>query len=89
MNNIKTSIVLFLFLGITINNYAQVTTAERILSEIRNEGFNNSKAMKSLSEFTDIYGQRLTGSRNYYKAAQWVSNEMKQIGLKNVRLENN
>ncbi|WKD86622.1 Aminopeptidase S [Polaribacter huanghezhanensis] len=88
MNNIKTSIALFLFLGITINNYAQVTTAESILSEIRNEGFNNSKVMQSLSEFTDVYGQRLTGSRNYYKAAKWISNEMKEIGLQNVRFEN-
>ncbi|MFN0729408.1 M28 family peptidase [Polaribacter gochangensis] len=88
MNNFKTSIVLFLLIGFSINSVAQITNAERMLSEIRNEGFNNSKVMKSLSEFTDIYGQRLTGTRNYYKAAQWVSNEMKQIGLQNVRFEN-
>ncbi len=47
MTNIKTSIVLFLLIGISFNSYAQVTTAERMLSEIRNEGFNNSKVMQS------------------------------------------
>jgi carboxypeptidase Q len=58
------------------------------LSEIRNEGFNNSEALSMLSQLTDIYGQRLTGTREYYKAANWISSEMKKIGLQNVHFEN-
>lgn len=85
---LKTSITLFLFLGFTINNYSQVTSKEKVLSEIRNEGFNNSEAMNMLSQFTDIYGQRLTGTREYYNAANWISDEMKKIGLQNVHFEN-
>ncbi|QRM89198.1 M20/M25/M40 family metallo-hydrolase [Lacinutrix sp. WUR7] len=85
---LKTSIVLFLFIGLSINSYSQVTSAKNILSEIRNAGFKNSEAMYRISTFTDIYGQRLTGSREYYKAANWISDEMKKVGLENVHFEN-
>jgi carboxypeptidase Q len=85
---LKTIIALFLFLGFSINSYSQLTSDENTLSEIRNEGFNNSEAMNMLSEFTDIYGQRLTGTREYYKAASWISDAMKKVGLKNVHFEN-
>ena len=85
---LKTIITLFLFIGFSINNYSQSTIEETTLSKIRNEGFNNSKALSMVSTLTDVYGQRLTGTREYYKAAQWISNEMKNIGLQNVRFEN-
>jgi hypothetical protein len=85
---LKTTITLFLFLGFSINNYSQLAEEKNILSEIRNEGFNNSEAMSRLSQFTDIYGQRLTGTREYYKAANWISDEMKKVGLQNVHFEN-
>ena len=60
---LKTTIFLILFVGVIINSYSQLTNEEITLSKIRNEGFNNSEAMKMLSELTDIYGQRLTGTR--------------------------
>ena len=41
-----------------------------------------------LSQLTDIYGQRLTGTREYKKAANWISDEMKKVGLQNVHFEN-
>ena len=85
---LKTFIALFLFMAFFVNSYSQLTTEENILSEIRNEGFNNSQAMNMISQLTDIYGQRLTGTREYYKAANWISSEMKKIGLQNVRFEN-
>lgn len=85
---LKTTIALFLFLGLSSNSYSQLTADEKTLSEIRNEGFNNSEVMNMLSQFTDIYGQRLTGSREYYKAANWISDEMKKVGLQNVHFEN-
>ena len=86
--NLKNIIVLFFFIGLSINSYSQLTNDESTLSEIRNEGFNNSEAMDKLSQLTDIYGQRLTGTREYYKAANWISDEMKKNGLQNVHFEN-
>lgn len=88
MIKLKISIAFFLFLVFSISCYTQITREENTLSAIRNEGFNNSKAMNMLSQFTDIYGQRLTGTRSYYKAANWISDEMKEIGLQNVHFEN-
>jgi carboxypeptidase Q len=85
---LKTSITLFIMLGLAISGYSQLTVEERTLSEIRNEGFKNSEAMARLTQLTDIYGQRLTGSREYYKAANWISDEMKEVGLQNVHFEN-
>ncbi len=85
---LKTSIALCLFIGFSINSSSQLTAEENTLSEIRSEGFNNSEALNMLSQLTDIYGQRLTGTREYYKAANWMSTEMKKIGLENVRFEN-
>tara|TARA_R110002050_G_scaffold56512_3_gene127159 strand:- start:121499 stop:123031 length:1533 start_codon:yes stop_codon:yes gene_type:complete len=85
---LKTSIALFLFIGFAINSYSQLTNEENTLSAIRKEGFTNSEAMNRLGQFTDIYGQRLTGTREYYKAANWISAEMKKVGLQNVHFEN-
>ncbi|MEJ7674952.1 MAG: hypothetical protein WKF59_20195 [Chitinophagaceae bacterium] len=39
-------------------------------------------------ELADVYGQRLTGSREYLAAAKWVSTKMKATGLTNVHFEN-
>ena len=85
---LKTIIAFFLFMAFSFNSYSQLTSEENILSEIRNEGFNNSQAMNMISQLTDIYGQRLTGTREYFKAANWISSEMKKIGLQNVHFEN-
>ena len=85
---LKITITLLLFLGFSIKSNSQLTSEESTLSEIRNEGFNNSKVMSMLSQLTDIYGQRLTGTREYKKAANWISDEMKKVGLQNVHFEN-
>ena len=85
---LKTIITLSLFIGFISNSYSQLTKEAKILSEIRTEGFTNSEAIKMVSQLTDIYGQRLTGTREYYKAAKWISDKMKKIGLQNVHFEN-
>ncbi|WP_159022090.1 M28 family peptidase [Formosa sp. L2A11] len=86
--NLKTIIAISFFIALSLHSYAQLTTNETVLSEIRNEGFKKSEAMDMLSQLTDIYGQRLTGSRAYFKAAKWMSDEMKNSGLQNVHFEN-
>ncbi len=85
---LKTTLILILFIGFFTESHAQLTTDEIVLSKIRNEGFNNSKAMAMLSNLTDIYGQRLTGTREYYAAAKWISDQMNKSGFENVHFEN-
>jgi len=68
--------------------FSQRQSDEIILAKIRNEGFQHSQAKSMLLEFTDVYGQRLTGSREYLAAANWAAAKMKAIGLENVHFEN-
>jgi len=75
------------FIGIFINAYAQ-NNDEKVLAQIRAEGFLNSQVMSMLEELTDVYGQRLTGSREYLAAATFMSNKMKALGLQKVHFEN-
>ena len=75
------------FLGIFINANSQ-NSDEKVLAQIRAEGFLNSQVMSMLEELTDVYGQRLTGSREYFAAATFMSNKMKALGLKKVHFEN-
>jgi len=77
-----------MLLSFCVNSNAQEENNDLILSQIRAEGTINSQAMTMLSELTDIYGQRLTGSREYYAAANWISDKMKALGLQNVHFEN-
>ena len=76
------------FLSFCNKSNAQKINDNLILAQIRTEGTINSQAMKMLSELADIYGQRLTGSREYYAAANWISQKMKSLGLQNVHFEN-
>ena len=83
----KTILILF-FISLLINGNSQSAIADAELSRIRNEGFQHSEAKSMLLEFTDVYGQRLTGSREYLAAAKWAAAKMKAIGLDNVHFEN-
>ena len=76
------------FLSFCNNGNAQKKNEDLVLAQIRTEGTVNSQAMSMLSELTDIYGQRLTGSREYLAAANWISQKMKSMGLQNVHFEN-
>jgi len=83
----KITISLF-FSTLLVICYSQNINPDVDLAKIRNEGFLHSQAKSLLSEFTDIYGQRLTGSREYLAAANWTVAKMKSIGLENVHFEN-
>ena len=76
------------FVVIMPNSFSQTTKDEKILAQIRTEGFLNTQAMFMLEELSDVYGQRLTGSRDYFAAANWISNKMNALGLQNVHFEN-
>ena len=70
---------------------AQQAPAERIdydaIYKIKDEGFQRSKVMETLSWLTDVYGPRLTNSPGFRKAGEWAVKEMTSWGLANVKLE--
>jgi hypothetical protein len=70
---------------------AQQAPAERIdydaIYKIKDEGFQRSKVMETLSWLTDVYGPRLTNAPGFRKAGEWAVKEMTAWGLANVKLE--
>lgn len=57
------------------------------ITNIRQEGFRNSKVMDTLSELTDRIGPRLTGSPNMKRANDWTREQLEKWGLANAHLE--
>jgi carboxypeptidase Q len=57
------------------------------IAKIKEEGFQNSQVMDTMSYLSDVYGPRLTNSPNIKEAAQWTTNKMKEWQLANVHLE--
>ncbi|HVF30178.1 MAG TPA: M20/M25/M40 family metallo-hydrolase [Pyrinomonadaceae bacterium] len=61
--------------------------APDINTQIKKEGNDNSKIMRVMHYFSDVYGPRLTGSPNLVNAAKWGAEEMKRWGFDNTALE--
>ena len=76
-----------LFQAVPVIQAQQAATGEDINSKIRKEEMENSKIMRTLHYFSDVYGPRLTGSPNHKSAADWAVKEMKSWGFDNVHLE--
>jgi hypothetical protein len=55
--------------------------------QIKDEGFNHSQVMETMSYLTDVYGPRLTNSPGIKQAAEWTTTKMKEWQLANVHLE--
>ena len=56
--------------------------------KIKDEGFQRSQVMETVSYLTDVYGPRLTGSPNIKQAADWAVTKLREWGASNPRLEN-
>lgn len=83
---------LLLLLGLLIKTAPivqaqQTMPSEDINAKIRKEEMENSKVMRTIHYFSDVYGPRLTGSPNHKAAADWAVKEMKSWGFDNVHLE--
>ncbi len=65
--------------AVNINEYQNVTFA--ITAEI----FSDSTAFNRLAYLCDVFGPRLSGSKNLEKATDWIISEMKKDGIKNVK----
>jgi hypothetical protein len=88
MSMFKKITTIIIFSALLFAGYSQAQSTDMVLAKFRDEGFLHSQARGMLSEFTDVYGQRLTGSREYLAAANWAAAKMKTIGLENVHFEN-
>src|SRR5689334_21704600 len=58
-----------------------------VQSQIRREGYHNSKVMETASALTDFIGPRLTGSPNMLRANEWTRDKLTEFGLSNAHLE--
>jgi hypothetical protein len=58
-----------------------------MVTQIRQEGFRNSKVMDTASTLMDKIGPRLTGSPNMKKANEWTRKQLEEWGLANAHLE--
>jgi hypothetical protein len=54
---------------------------------LRKHGLQHSQVMEHLSWLCDVYGPRVTGSRNLRRAQEWASKTLGSWGLTNARLE--
>ncbi len=58
-----------------------------VIAKIRDEGFNRSQVMATLSYLTDVIGPRLTGSPQLHRANEWTRDKMTSWGLVNAHTE--
>jgi hypothetical protein len=57
------------------------------VQRIRDEAFNRSQVMQTLSHLTNVIGPRLTGSPGMRRANEWTRDKLAQWGLQNAKLE--
>ncbi len=68
--------------------YAAISqTNPQALSKINTEGFQKSEVMNIITDLSDVYGPRLTGTDQYYTAAKWVKKTMEEWGMDKVYFE--
>ena len=57
------------------------------LTQLKSEAFDHSQVMENLFYISEVYGPRITSSRNHRAAAEWAMQQLKTWGLQNVHLE--
>lgn len=75
----------FIFVNIFFSSI--LIAQQNDLAKIDTEGFQNSQVFDLVEDLSDQYGPRLTGSRQYYSAAQWAQKKLTGWGLDKVILE--
>ncbi|MBK6751697.1 MAG: hypothetical protein IPG67_17340 [Acidobacteria bacterium] len=84
---IAAALMLLQLLIMPASIFAQDAKTAEVYAAIRKEGTENSKIMRVMHYFSDVYGPRLTGSDNYVNAAKWGAREMQSWGFDNSTLE--
>ena len=79
-----TNLVTLFLLHAVILPLAAIGQVADVGGQIRKEGLENSKIMRTMHFLTDVHGPRLTGSPNHKAAAEWAAKEMTSWGLANA-----
>jgi hypothetical protein len=66
---------------------AQEPVDTAFISKLKEEGLNRSQVMEIASMLTDVYGPRLTGSKQLVRAGEWAKSQFEKWGLTNAKLE--
>ena len=72
---------------VATSGYAQEPVDTDVVARIKEEAFQRSQVLDTLSYLTDIYGPRLTGTPAYYEAAVWAKQRLEGWDLANVHLD--
>ncbi len=77
------------FISFLFTSFAQTfnMSGDSTVQLIKNEEMKNSNVMEIAGYLTDVYGPRLTYSKEYNQAADWAASKLKEWGLKNVHYE--
>ena len=79
--------LLITILMISIDGFAQENIDTDVVVRIKEEAYQHSQVMETLSYLTDVYGPRLSGSPAYYEAAVWTKQRLEGWGIENVRFD--
>ncbi|HEV7843860.1 MAG TPA: hypothetical protein VGO69_09185, partial [Pyrinomonadaceae bacterium] len=79
--------LLSVFLLQPLSSHTQERVDSDIYAKILKEETENSRIMRTLHFFSDVYGPRLTGSPNLKAAGDWAVKEMQAWGFENAHLE--
>jgi len=83
----KLYISLMILVLVVSSSIAQESVDHEVIAKIREEGFQHSQVMDIVGHITDVFGNRLTGSRGMKKAQKWAKVKMEAIGLVNSVIE--
>ncbi len=72
---------------VATSGYAQEPVDTDVVARIKEEAFQRSQVLDTLSYLTDIYGPRLTGTPAYHEAAVWAKQRLEGWDLANVHLD--
>ncbi len=87
MKRILCSAMMMAFLAAPSFAFQNANVDYDAVYKIKNEGYNNSEVMDIAWNLTDRIGPRLTGSSGLKNSYDWTSAQMKEWGLKNVKIE--
>jgi len=80
VRRVAVAIAVSLFFGLSAPAAPPENVDLEMVTRIRDEAFNRSKAAETLSKLCDGVGPRLTGSPDYRRAAEWARDQMNRDG---------
>ena len=84
----KNKVILLIILSLAaLDGFAQEKIDFNVVARIKEEAYQHSKVMETLSYLTDVYGPRLSGSPAYYEAAMWAKQRLESWRIENVHLD--